>query len=159
MADITKTFATTDITDKLIGYAEIYKNDNVTTQSFPTGTTYTKLVNFGANGNASIAVPDYVNNKITLTAGIWRVHFTTAILCNTNNVIISSSAFLAGVEKQQCHFHRKLATLGDMGAASFDGIIEVTTATADLDVRIRHDYGSSVDITAESMNLNVQRIG
>ena len=46
-----------------------------------------------------------------------------------------------------------------MGSASFTGFIDVTTASTDLDVRVRHDNGAAANITIEYANLNVQYVG
>jgi hypothetical protein len=139
-----------------IAFAEIYENDASTPQSIPDGITYTKLTHFVTNGLSQNCTPDAANDKITITKpGIYKVscslNFSAGAAASTWRIAI----FLDGVEQNNCHIMRKIAAAGDTGSASVTGFIDVTSANLDVDVRARHDEGSSTNITIVYANLNV----
>lgn len=141
-------------------YADICVHDNTTSQSIPTGTTYTKITQFTQNNLSSNCTADYSNNKITITkTGIYKVSGSFSFASGTANVNILGAAFLGGTEQDCIHFRRKISTANDEGSASFTGFIDVTTANTDLDFRVRHDNGASVNITFTYANLNVEYLG
>jgi len=141
-------------------FAEIHVHDNSTSQSIATGATYTKSTAFDSNGFSSNCTPDQANDKITITkAGIYRVEGAFSFSSGTANVEVFGSAFLNGVEQDQVHWTRQIATAGDVGNANFTGLIDVTTVPWDLDFRMRHDNGSAVDMTISYANLNVTYLG
>lgn len=141
-------------------FGGIHVHDNSTAQSIPTGTTYTKLTHFSDNDPASNVTPDAANDKITFTkTGYYLVNCSLNFSDDTNNVEWRVAPFLNGVEYDSIHIVRKIGTAGDVGSASFSGIIDVTTAGWDLDVRARHNYGSDVDLTVEYSNLSVIYLG
>lgn len=141
-----------------IAYAEIFVDDGVTAQTVATGTTYTKLTHFTTNGQYSNCTPDATNDKITLTkAGKYQVigSFSFSGTANSNWRI---ALFNAGTEEECIHLSRKLGADGDVGSASFSGIIIATTST-DIDVRTRHDSVGNQDITMQYSNLSVHYLG
>lgn len=141
-------------------YAEIHTHDASTAQSIPTGSTYTKLTGYTDNGLSSNCTADVANDKITITkAGIYRVDGSFNFVSGTANVTWRIAPFLNGVEQDNIHCKRKSATSTDSGSASFTGFIDVTSVPWDLDVRIRHDNGGSVNFTPEYMNINVSYLG
>lgn len=141
------------------GDAEIHLSDGSTAQSIPTGAGYEKLINFDSNGIASIGVPDYVNNKITLPKGIYRVFVTVSFTIGTNNTKFFVAAFMGGAEQHQVHFTRELATGADTASTSACGLIHVTADDTEIDIRARHDDGGAVNITLNYANLNVEKRG
>lgn len=141
-------------------FAEIHAHDNATTQSIPTGATYTKITTLDNNGESSNCTADGANDKITITkAGRYLVNGSFSFTCGTNNVTFFGGAFLNGVEQDNVHFTRKIGTAADIGSASFTGIIDVTTVPWDLDVRFRHDNGGSITLTLSYANLNTIYLG
>ena len=76
----------------------------------------------------------------------------------TSNVVAFVSAFLEGVEQNQCHFTRKISVASDIGSASFTGIITANVGDV-LDLRARHDNGGSVDATLQYATFNCQLLG
>lgn len=141
-------------------FSEIHAHDNATTQSIPTGATYTKITTLDNNGESSNCTADGANDKITITkAGRYLVNGSFSFTCGTNNVTFFGSAFLNGVEQDNVHFTRKIGTAADIGSASFTGIIDVTTVPWDLDVRFRHDNGGSITLTLSYANLNTIYLG
>jgi len=147
------------INDKGV-YAGIYTADGSTATDVTTGATYTKVNTFAANGLYHVLTPDYANDKITIThKGRYLVNGAFSFTGDTNNVLYRCTAFLGGVEQDHIHWLRKIGTASDAGSASFSGVIDVTTIPIDLDVRIRHDYGSTVKFVPAYMNLNLHKIG
>ena len=141
-------------------FAEIYVADATASQAIATGTTYTKLTTFTTNGQSSNCTSDATNDKITVTkTGRYLVTCSINASSGTANSTFKFAAFLNGVEQSNIHAHRKYAAAGDNGSCSISGIIDVTTANWDLDIRARHDVGSSVDLTTTYMNLKVIYLG
>ena len=141
-------------------FANIYVDDGSTAQSIPTGTTYTKLTGFATNGQSSNCTTNVANDKITITkTGKYMVNYSMNGSSGSSNITFKTAAFLNGSEQEQIHSHRKYAASGDKGSESGCGIINVTTANWDLDLRTRHDSGSSVNYTPTYMSLNVYYLG
>ena len=133
-------------------------HDNSTAQVIANGAAYVKIINFANNDPANLATPDFVNNEITtLRAGIYRVEgafsFTAA-----NNKTFFGGLFVDGSEIDGIHFTRKIGTSGDVGNASFTGLVNLT-ADQVIDFRIRHDDVAPVSTTFSYMNLNMTRVG
>lgn len=140
-------------------FAEIYVADGATPQNIPTGAAYEKLTGFATNGASSNCTADAANDKITITrAGFYKVSAQISFTSDTNNVVYRVAAFYDGVEQDQCHFLRKLATGADAGSASFVGIIDCA-AGKDIDLRCRHDNGGTVALTPVYMQLVVEYLG
>ena len=154
------TLATDDRFTEQGTFAEIYVADGSTAQTIATGASYVKLTGFATDGQSSNMTSDVANDKITITkTGRYLVNCSMNGSSATPNVTFIFSAFLNGVEQSQVHAHRKYAAGGDNGSCSLSGIIDVTTASWDLDIRARHDDGSSVDFTPTYMNLTVSYLG
>lgn len=138
-------------------FAEIHAHDVAVAQSIPTGTTYTKVTAFDNNGYYFNCTPDHTNDKITfLKPGIYKINGSFNFSDGTNNVTWRGTVFLNNVEQDNVHFVRKIATAGDVGSASFTGFVNVSTAGHDLDFRVRHDNGGSINVTFVYLNLNVE---
>jgi hypothetical protein len=141
-------------------FAGIHVHDASAAQSIPTGATYTKLTCYTDNEASSNVTPDATNDKITITrAGIYKVDGSFSFTCGTNNVTFFGALFLDGTEQDNVHWERKIGTAGDRGSASFTGIIDVTSANKDIDVRVRHDNAGSIDFTIYYSNLNIIYLG
>jgi len=141
-------------------FAELYVHDNTTAQSIASGTTYTKSTAFSINGSYSNCTPDATNSKITATkTGFYKVSGSVSFSAGTVNTNIFGSVFYNNNEQNNIHFKRKISTAGDVGSASFLGIIDVTTANTDIDLRLRHDDVAAVDVTIEYGNLTINYLG
>ena len=138
-------------------YAAIHCHGASAAQNVATGATYVKITAFTDNGFSLNCTPDAANDKITITKpGYYKVVGSVSFSCGTNNVTWFASAFLNGVEQDQIHFTRKIGTAGDVGNSALTGIIDVTTAPWDLDLRMRHDNGGTVSVTVSYANINVE---
>lgn len=141
---------------------EIYAHDNATVQSVPTGATYTKVLNFTANGVSQHATADFVNNKVTITKkGIYSIACSISFAAGTVNTNWFPVIFINGVEQNNIHFQRKIGTVNDFGSSQMEGAGEIALVDlpVDVDLRIRHDNAGAVDLTAKYMNLKVTRVG
>lgn len=141
-------------------FASINVHDATMTQSIPTGDTYTKFTGFDINGATSNCIADATNDKITITkTGIYKVDFSCSFGSGTANTVWRAVVFVNGVENDQCHFARKITTANDLGSASFTGLIDITTASWDVDVRLRHDNGGSVNFITRYADLVITYLG
>lgn len=141
-------------------YAGIYVSDASTAQSIANGAAYTKSTAFTTNGLSSNCTPSASNDNISITkTGKYLVNGSFSFSSGTNNVIWKASAFLGTVEQPNIHWSRKVETAGDVGNASFTGLINVTSVPIDLDVRFRHGQAGAINITIEYANLTVVYLG
>lgn len=141
-------------------FGGIHVHDNAVAQSVPTGATYTKITAFADNGPSSNMTPDAANDKITVTeAGYYLCNCSLNFSDGTNNVTWFAAPFIDGVEFDSIHIVRKIGTAGDVGSASMSGILTVSTAPVDIDIRVRHDNGGSINITVVYANLSLVYIG
>lgn len=140
-------------------FAEIYVDNGSTAQTIPTGAAYTKLTGFATNGQSNNCTADAANDKITITK-TGRYFVICSIGASSDTVAtFKFAAFLNGVEQGNVHTHRKYANANDVGACTLSGIVDVTTASWDLDVRAAHDDGGNVDFTPTYMNLTITYLG
>ncbi len=145
-------------------YANIHVHDaGAGAQTIPySATVYTKLTGLVDDGEFKNCTPVGSDAKITINkTGRYLVTFSCSFTADTNSVVCYIAAFLNGVEIDPLHFVRKISTGGDIGSASFAGILEVDTPNHDLDVRMRHTVpgSGSIDFTMQYSNLIVVRIG
>lgn len=142
-------------------YAGMHVNDNSTSQSIPTGSTYVKLNSFSENDSYYGMTPDYTSDKITISkAGIYKVSGSFSMLSGTSNVVFYFSIFVDSVEFDNIHFSRKISVSGDVGSGSFSGFLDLSgiSSYVDVDVRVRHDNASSVNLTIRYANLSIFKI-
>ena len=139
-------------------YAQIYCVDGSTAQSIPTGTTYTKSTGFTTNGDSSNCTADATNDKITITkAGKYLVTLSWSGSVGTANTTWDGAIFYDGTEQNQIHWTRKFSAT-DVGSTCATGIL-TATANKDIDFRVKHDNGGSVDFTPHDMSLSITYIG
>ena len=142
-----------------IVYAGIHFHDASTVQAIATGTTYTKLTAFTDNDPSANATSDFANDKITITkAGKYLLNWHMSFDAGSNNVLWFIAPFLAGVEVNNVHQSTFLATGTDQRCVSASGII-TATANQDVDLRVRHDNGGSVNITPRYGSLTITYLG
>lgn len=142
-------------------FAQIYVADGVTAQNIANGAAYTKLTAFntaqGANGAFHGLTPDKVNSKIVITQpGVYLVGFSISADFATAN-IVRIAVFLDGVEQQMVHTQAKIAVANRWNQAAM-GIIVVSAAPKDLDLRSSHDNGAGQDLTPIFLSLSCHAI-
>lgn len=142
--------------------AEIYRHVDSTarTQSIPNGTTPTKIVVFSDNGVSSHCTADAANDKITITKpGIYDVKLSISYASGTINVNWFGLLFLNGSVLPNIHSQGNTSASNQYRSTTLSGKIKITSVPVDLDYRVKHDYGSAVNLTFISANLNVNYIG
>ena len=140
-------------------FGGIHVHDAAAVQAIADGVAYTKLTCYTDNGPSSNVTPDAANDKITLTvAGYYLVNCSLNFSAG-NNKTFYIAPFLGGVEQDSIHIVRKIGTAGDVGSASFSGILTVAAVPVDLDVRARHDDVAPINLTMIYSNLSVHYVG
>lgn len=128
------------VIDSFVEYGGIYTSITGTS-SVTLNTGFQKVTGaFQANMVYSDHVtPDSVNGKITITkTGIYFVG-TQLSFSGTANATITCGVAMDGVVQNQLRVRRKLGASGDVGSASFAGIVQVTGTPVVLDLRARCD--------------------
>lgn len=136
-------------------HAGLAIHDGSTAQTVANGATYSKILGFNVESNSyNGSVADVANDQLVLgKVGWYFMAASFSFSTDTNLVNVFMAAFLDGVEVDTVHFQRKIGTGSDVGAAAVIGLVHVTAEDQLLDVRMRHDYGSSVDVTLEYANM------
>lgn len=140
-------------------FAGIHFHDASTAQPIATGATYTQLTAFTDNDPSANATSDATNDKVTITkAGKYLLNWHMSFKAGSNNVQWKIAPFLAGTEVNNVHQQTFLSTGSDSRCVSASGII-TATANQDVDLRVKHDNGGSVNITPIYGSLTVTYIG
>jgi hypothetical protein len=74
---------------------------------------------------------------------------------------LHTALFVNGTEKVNIHKYETFLNQNNSQSGVVSGIITITTAglPAELDIRVRHDNGGSVNFTGVYGNLSVVKIG
>ena len=140
-----------------IAYAGIHVHGNSTAQSIANGASYVKVINFADNGPSRNCTPDAANDQIAIgSAGVYRIEGAFSFTAS-NNKTFFGTVFIDGVEVDSIHWTRKIGVAGDVGNASFTGLLPVTAGQV-IDFRVRHDDTSPGDVTFSYMNLNATKV-
>ena len=124
----------------------------------PTGATYTKINQFTTAGqtNANQVTASATNDNFTvIKPGRYKVEVTSSTKSGTANVLLKTAIFVGGVKAANIQAERKLVNANDTSLISIGGIVNITTANTEVDVRVAHDNGGSVNITCVHCNLNL----
>lgn len=139
-------------------YASIYVHANSTGQSIPNA-EWTQLTQFATDGEYNDCTVDVANDKITFTrTGIYLVHFAGSFTSATATSWFVQG-YLDGAGLNQLRGAMYTAGAIDFQTAGFCGVIDVSSAPLDLDVRTYHGYGSAVTLVMREAQLSVMRIG
>jgi hypothetical protein len=135
-------------------------NATATAQNIDPGALYTPVSGFADDGGHFKTEVDLAFGSITIiNTGWYKISHNSSFTGDTNNVSYFLAVFADGVEQDNLHFVRKLGTAGDVGSGSFSGLLEVTAAPVDLDIRVRYDNSGVVEYTMEYANFTVTEIG
>jgi hypothetical protein len=139
-----------------LSYGGIHVHGNATVQSIANGASYVKVINFNDNDPSRNCTSDAVNDQITInSAGVYRIEGSFSFSA-ANNKTFFGALFLDGVEVESIHFTRKIGVAGDVGNASFTGLLSITAGQI-IDFRMRHDDVAPVNVTLSYMNLNCSK--
>lgn len=139
-------------------YAELYAADNATAQSIPTGPAYTKINQFTAGGQTNatwMTVSTGSDNVIVIKPGRYKVEATASTKSGTANVLLKTAIFVGGVKAANVQAERKIINANDTSLISIGGVVNITAANTEIDVRVAHDNAGSVNITCVHCNLNL----
>lgn len=143
-------------------FAEIYRHKDSTayTQSIPTGTTPTKILAFSTNGFSTHCTSDAANDKITITKqGYYQLTLTMSYYSGTNNVTWTAYIYQDGTALSHINSTENTSTVSQYRPTSLGGLIHVSSVPCDIDYRVTHDNGESVDITYKYINMHLTYIG
>ena len=141
-------------------YAEMYVAANATAASIPSGSTYTKIIGTGLTlGDYKNTTPSVANGNITINrTGKYLVNATFSSKLGTDSVLWDTAVCINGVEKTNLHMRRKFSTKGYTFNVCISGIVSLSSGDV-LDIRVKHDNASSVNITNEYSNICITYIG
>ena len=121
-------------------FGSIYVAGGSATQS--PGATYALCNQFVSNGLSSTGVtPVVASDKITLVAtGIYLVGYSVSYVGN-NSATTGAAVFWNGVEQSQIAHQRTMGAAAAIGVAAQFGLVDATTASKDIDLRIKVSAG------------------
>lgn len=136
-------------------YGEMYTSENSSPQSIPAGSGWTKLTSWTDDGSSSDMIASAFTGQIeVLKDGLSIITATLSISSGTNNVVFDFCVHANGSPINNLFVRRKVSVAGDVGALSITGIAELSASSV-VDLRVRHDHSSAVDLTVEYGNLNL----
>lgn len=123
-------------------FGQVYTTGGSGTQT--PGTSYAKLTQFDSNGLSNGPItPDATNNKITVNqTGIYYISFNVSFSGSTNSTVFFRT-YWNGVAQPQGTLERKLSN-ADVGAAAMSCLVDVTTASTDIEIYVKTDGASDV---------------
>lgn len=127
-----------------------------TAQSVPNGSTYTKITPFDATlGTPLETTPSAASDQITVDRdGVFLVGFVRTYLVGTADVTWHIAAFVNGVIQPQTVQSVKTASTASPAYAAMN--IPILCSAGDVvDIRVKHDNGSAVNLTYEHATLYV----
>jgi uncharacterized protein GlcG (DUF336 family) len=136
-------------------YASIYVNDGASAQG-SISTTPAKVTGFAANGPSNDSTPDHTNDQITIvTGGAYLVAFQVSF----SGTVSTSFTFKLRIDAVESTLGctRVLGTGGDLGSASFSGILNLSASEV-LTIYVESAVGSGNSITPADMQLSVIEI-
>jgi len=135
-------------------YASIYVSDGSTAQT-GVSTTPAKVTGFAANGPANDDTPDHTNDQITVgTTGVKKVNFQASFSGTVSTTFTFKLRIDAVESVLGCT--RVLGTGGDLGSASFNGILSLAASEV-LTVYVEAD-GASKSITPQNMQFSIMEV-
>ena len=144
-------------------YASIYVNvgsgatAQTTNGSADTFDVVTGFATEGANGDDEGLEADKAKNRVVLSEiGAYEIGFTCSF-SGSANAVMTCKAFIDGTACPNCVFTRKLGGTGDVGSASFIGVVGDVSAGAVLDVRVACD-GTSKSFKPWHMALSAHHL-
>ena len=140
-------------------YCEIYTSDNTNIVSIQTGITYTQLCPTVATlGSVKNTSYDLTACTVTIEMdGLYEVSFTASSKINKNNTALRTAIFLNDVEQSNIHSKRVFQNATEESTIHIKGLLRLVEGDV-LDVRVRHDYASDLELTTEYSNFICSRI-
>lgn len=132
----------------------IYVSGGVAAQTITTGGTFEKLTAFTNDGPSNGVTAAAASDKLTLPkTGVYMVTFQ-ASFGGENNAEVRFRARWNGVDQNSLLCVRKLGATGtDIGSCSFQGLLDVTVADADLEIWVTSDTNGD-DVTVEDSQFS-----
>lgn len=137
----------------------LYADDNSTAQSI-SDSTWTKLTAFDSAINQNNAVGNGTANSITFSyTGYYLVICHINCEVDTAAVSMNAAIYYDGTIQNQTKCETYFANSNQVGNATLVGIVDVTSGSTAVDVRVYHEKGSSVNVTPVNISLSATYIG
>lgn len=139
-------------------YAEIYTFNNLTPQSIPIGTIFTKLTSFMANGASLNCTADASNQQIVVgVTGTYDIEFGFSSQVGANGKTLETAIFKNGVEVQASHTARYIQSANSFSSVSRATLVNCLAGDI-IDVRVRHNDTGSMNLIVGYGNFKVTRL-
>lgn len=131
-----------------------YINNDTIAQSIPTGTTWTKLTfpNAVLGFKKHVVIDPVTRDVVIQKKGRYFFTFNFSSLASVNNIILETVLLKNDVEIQSIHMKRQFSGLAVVSHGTLTGAVDLNKGDV-LRVAVRHDYGSSVNLTIQYGNL------
>ena len=132
----------------------IYVNNNVTSQSIPTGVAWTKLAFHGAVTGFSkhIEINPATRDVIVQKKGRYFFTFNFSSLASANNIILETVLLKNDVEIASMHMKRQFSGRAVVSHGTLPGVVDLNKGDV-IRVAVRHDSASAIDLTVQYGNL------
>lgn len=138
-------------------FANTFMFNNLISQSIPTGTTWTKLDLINPEFSAKHFELDLVNKRLVAKKKGNYLATLSFPTISTSNITLETASFKNDEELHNVHIHRQLTGTSIYSSASTSGIITLNKGDY-VDVRIRHNSGNAVNVTARYASMLLVKI-
>ena len=91
--------------------------------------------------------------------GVYKVDWQISADSQGNNLVYECDIFVNGVEQSDGSCRRKFGAAADYGSMSGTAILDITSTSHDIDLRIKEVGGAGTDIDIFNMNFNIVQLG
>jgi len=119
-------------------YGELYVSAGASGQSLTTS-IWNDITQWASNGASLNTTPDHTNDIITLDVTGFYLVMIQMSFSGSNNAEFTMRAKWNGTGQDQVRCQRKLSSGGDVGSATAMGVVDVTTASTDLELEVYPD--------------------
>ena len=142
-----------------LGYGSLYLHEGAANVdiSGAGADTYVKVTGFDAGLMNNVSENSDAFN--VSNTGVYKVDWQISADSQGNNLVYECDIFVNGVEQSDGSCRRKFGAAADYGSMSGTAILDITSTSHDIDLRIKEVGGAGTDIDIFNMNFNIVQLG
>lgn len=142
----------------LKAYAELSAEDNNDAVSIPSGDFVQYVIPNSQVGELKRITLNAVTQGATvIKSGLYHIACTYVSESNISNIILDTALYKNEVKIPGAHIARQLRGPTIVSPATLTTVVKLTKGDV-LTLRIKHDYGSSIDITTQYASFSMHLV-
>lgn len=152
-----------NITKYLLGsslkaYAELYVEDNSDEATIPVGDFVQYAIpNAQVGALKRITLDETTQGATIIKSGVYQVACTYVSESSVSNIILDTALYKNEEKIPGAHISRQLRGPTIVSPATLTAVVELTKGDV-LTLRIKHDYGSAIDITTQYASFSMHLV-